>query len=271
MDSQWFNEAAQNMNDQDLPSNNAGNTVDLTLKLGLPNNNINSEKNKQIQFDFAPLAPNLPTQPPPQGKNQNEIANSNNIIGGQNSNANNFAWQSKLENQFHAPFMQPNEYGFGQFSAGVSSSTMPPPTPFPMYSNPYYYNLNFNKNPNPNPIPNSNPNPNSNFVLPPPPPTMNNYTLLDVPARRAMAKNLGSSSSSRRHGSRQQQHVENYNDQCKRCTNYNCNTNDTPMWRRGPLGPKTLCNACGIKYRKEEEKRKAKEAARNRDSNNEYG
>ncbi|PKI56129.1 hypothetical protein CRG98_023483 [Punica granatum] len=46
----------------------------------------------------------------------------------------------------------------------------------------------------------------------------------------------------------------------KRCSNYNCNTTDTPMWRRGPFGPKTLCNACGIKYRKEEEKQKVKTA-----------
>ncbi|KAJ8759996.1 hypothetical protein K2173_010852 [Erythroxylum novogranatense] len=38
----------------------------------------------------------------------------------------------------------------------------------------------------------------------------------------------------------------------KRCANHLCNTNVTPLWRRGPLGRRTLCNACGIKYRKEE-------------------
>ncbi|KAI8816038.1 uncharacterized protein EV422DRAFT_572099 [Fimicolochytrium jonesii] len=27
-----------------------------------------------------------------------------------------------------------------------------------------------------------------------------------------------------------------------------CNGNNTPMWRRGPDGPKTLCNACGVKF-----------------------
>jgi GATA zinc finger len=27
-----------------------------------------------------------------------------------------------------------------------------------------------------------------------------------------------------------------------------CNTRNTPEWRRGPNGPKTLCNACGLKY-----------------------
>lgn len=29
-----------------------------------------------------------------------------------------------------------------------------------------------------------------------------------------------------------------------------CNTTKTPLWRGGPSGPKSLCNACGIKYRK---------------------
>ncbi|PIA64338.1 hypothetical protein AQUCO_00100071v1 [Aquilegia coerulea] len=29
-----------------------------------------------------------------------------------------------------------------------------------------------------------------------------------------------------------------------------CNTTRTPLWRSGPKGPKTLCNACGIRQRK---------------------
>ncbi|KAF5748317.1 putative GATA transcription factor 22 [Tripterygium wilfordii] len=29
-----------------------------------------------------------------------------------------------------------------------------------------------------------------------------------------------------------------------------CNTTTTPLWRSGPRGPKTLCNACGIRQRK---------------------
>uniref|UniRef100_A0A0C9QV69 TSA: Wollemia nobilis Ref_Wollemi_Transcript_7469_1487 transcribed RNA sequence n=1 Tax=Wollemia nobilis TaxID=56998 RepID=A0A0C9QV69_9CONI len=29
-----------------------------------------------------------------------------------------------------------------------------------------------------------------------------------------------------------------------------CNTTKTPLWRSGPQGPKSLCNACGIRYRK---------------------
>lgn len=34
----------------------------------------------------------------------------------------------------------------------------------------------------------------------------------------------------------------------RRCTS--CNTSVTPEWRRGPLGPKSLCNACGLQYAK---------------------
>ncbi|KAJ0980618.1 hypothetical protein J5N97_008873 [Dioscorea zingiberensis] len=33
-----------------------------------------------------------------------------------------------------------------------------------------------------------------------------------------------------------------------------CRTTKTPLWRGGPSGPKSLCNACGIKYRKKREK-----------------
>ncbi|KAE8685013.1 GATA transcription factor 15 [Hibiscus syriacus] len=53
----------------------------------------------------------------------------------------------------------------------------------------------------------------------------------------------------------------------KFCTD--CKTTKTPLWRGGPAGPKSLCNACGIRYRKKiramlglnkgEEKKKKKE------------
>lgn len=29
-----------------------------------------------------------------------------------------------------------------------------------------------------------------------------------------------------------------------------CGTQVTPVWRAGPAGPKTLCNACGVRYMK---------------------
>ncbi|VFQ91492.1 unnamed protein product [Cuscuta campestris] len=33
----------------------------------------------------------------------------------------------------------------------------------------------------------------------------------------------------------------------KKCSH--CEATETPQWRAGPLGPKTLCNACGVRYR----------------------
>ncbi|KAL3531514.1 hypothetical protein ACH5RR_010836 [Cinchona calisaya] len=36
--------------------------------------------------------------------------------------------------------------------------------------------------------------------------------------------------------------------QIKCCSD--CQTTRTPLWRGGPAGPKSLCNACGIKYHK---------------------
>jgi len=35
-----------------------------------------------------------------------------------------------------------------------------------------------------------------------------------------------------------------------------CHTRDSPEWRNGPLGKRTLCNACGIQYAKKMKKKK---------------
>ncbi|CAO3699864.1 unnamed protein product [Rhizopus stolonifer] len=38
-----------------------------------------------------------------------------------------------------------------------------------------------------------------------------------------------------------------------------CQSSETPEWRKGPLGPRTLCNACGLiwtKLRKQEKDKK---------------
>jgi DNA-directed RNA polymerase subunit RPC12/RpoP len=42
------------------------------------------------------------------------------------------------------------------------------------------------------------------------------------------------------------------------CTD--CGTLDSPEWRKGPSGPKTLCNACGLRWAKKEKKRMGKES-----------
>ncbi|MCD7473435.1 hypothetical protein HAX54_015304 [Datura stramonium] len=45
----------------------------------------------------------------------------------------------------------------------------------------------------------------------------------------------------------------------RRCAN--CDTTSTPLWRNGPRGPKSLCNACGIRFKKEERRASAAAAA----------
>ncbi|KAG0458253.1 hypothetical protein HPP92_023410 [Vanilla planifolia] len=44
----------------------------------------------------------------------------------------------------------------------------------------------------------------------------------------------------------------------RRCAN--CDTTSTPLWRNGPRGPKSLCNACGIRHKKEERRAAASSA-----------
>ncbi|KAG1239452.1 hypothetical protein G6F68_018623 [Rhizopus microsporus] len=34
------------------------------------------------------------------------------------------------------------------------------------------------------------------------------------------------------------------------CTD--CGTTESPEWRKGPNGPKTLCNACGLRWSKKQ-------------------
>lgn len=34
----------------------------------------------------------------------------------------------------------------------------------------------------------------------------------------------------------------------RRCCSH-CQSEKTPQWRAGPLGPKSLCNACGVRYK----------------------
>eukprot|EP00252_Welwitschia_mirabilis_P009028 TRINITY_DN2130_c0_g1_i2.p1 TRINITY_DN2130_c0_g1~~TRINITY_DN2130_c0_g1_i2.p1 ORF type:complete len:215 (-),score=36.45 TRINITY_DN2130_c0_g1_i2:302-946(-) len=45
----------------------------------------------------------------------------------------------------------------------------------------------------------------------------------------------------------QKEKKSNGSHQPRRCTH--CQSQRTPQWRAGPLGPKTLCNACGVRYK----------------------
>ncbi|XP_061360974.1 GATA transcription factor 18-like [Gastrolobium bilobum] len=62
-------------------------------------------------------------------------------------------------------------------------------------------------------------------------------------------------------GSNGNNNNNNHNDPllARRCAN--CDTTSTPLWRNGPRGPKSLCNACGIRFKKEERRASAAAAA----------
>ncbi|KAJ0974118.1 hypothetical protein J5N97_016083 [Dioscorea zingiberensis] len=45
----------------------------------------------------------------------------------------------------------------------------------------------------------------------------------------------------------QQQQQQQLQQQPRRCSH--CLSHRTPQWRAGPLGPKTLCNACGVRFK----------------------
>lgn len=40
-----------------------------------------------------------------------------------------------------------------------------------------------------------------------------------------------------------------------------CGIRETPQWRRGPDGPGTLCNVCGLVFAKRQQRRLGRETA----------
>ncbi|OMP03460.1 hypothetical protein COLO4_10405 [Corchorus olitorius] len=228
----------------------AGNSrVDLTLKLGLPADDSNHQ-NQQVS----------PSQFPAVSMALDHLANPS-FVGATNT-------QPQVQQGMNQPAaagmvdqgaMGAAQLGQQSFMNGGSQNAWPPSGPmainaFNQFSGPYM-GMGFPSYPT-NPFPFNNFAPTAHHLPPPPAPgPANTYVLLDVPASRRADGDVGSSSGSGRRGGRRQRGV-NYNDPNKRCTNYNCGTNNTPMWRKGPLGPKTLCNACGIKHRKDEEKKR---------------
>ncbi|KAK3188962.1 hypothetical protein Dsin_028523 [Dipteronia sinensis] len=51
-------------------------------------------------------------------------------------------------------------------------------------------------------------------------------------------------------GSSKSSLIDNNNQVNEKKTCADCGTTKTPLWRGGPAGPKSLCNACGIRSRK---------------------
>jgi hypothetical protein len=55
----------------------------------------------------------------------------------------------------------------------------------------------------------------------------------------------------------QQQQQEDQDGPQRMCLNEYCKSPfESPQWRRGPLGPGTLCNACGTRFARMEAKKK---------------
>ncbi|KAI3983732.1 hypothetical protein MKX01_001136 [Papaver californicum] len=83
----------------------------------------------------------------------------------------------------------------------------------------------------------------------------NNSSGKSTPKSSSKKKDIISSSASNYHEDRHQQlthqHQQNMmaanNSDGRRCLH--CQTDKTPQWRTGPMGPKTLCNACGVRYK----------------------
>jgi hypothetical protein len=67
----------------------------------------------------------------------------------------------------------------------------------------------------------------------------------------------GSSAASRKKSKHNHEAANTENQVC-----LGCKATTTPEWRRGPMGPRTLCNACGLVYAKMIKKR-AKENGQN--------
>ncbi|KAL1363704.1 hypothetical protein HN51_011902 [Arachis hypogaea] len=82
----------------------------------------------------------------------------------------------------------------------------------------------------------------------------NNFRLRfdeEGPKQQAPLSPLGtdnSSSNSNNNNSSSNRHENNNNMIVRVCSD--CHTTKTPLWRSGPRGPKSLCNACGIRQRK---------------------
>ncbi|XP_021595107.1 uncharacterized protein LOC110601984 [Manihot esculenta] len=67
---------------------------------------------------------------------------------------------------------------------------------------------------------------------------MNSNTVLDSSSRKVKDDGDESGNSSAGKQVSRRQRYGSFVEPNKRCTNNNCNTTDTPMWRKGPLGPK---------------------------------
>ena len=74
---------------------------------------------------------------------------------------------------------------------------------------------------------------------------------IDIPAEKTDVRNLPGTLDRYADGSKKPKKVKSADEYV--CTD--CGTLDSPEWRKGPMGPKTLCNACGLRWAKKEKKK----------------
>ncbi|CAH8261230.1 unnamed protein product [Arabidopsis lyrata] len=209
--------------------------LDLTLKLGLPNSTVDTH----LSLNLSTTTTNQRTNVGADGRGDNnndggEVLNYRRALWGNDEVIHNEAARNNVEFNIRI-----YNYVFQQLAGAPNT-------------------LNFAPYPMPSPAPAPAPAP-----APETPPASDEYVLIDVPARRVRRNNSQTMANTWNENATAKR-LRGCGGSCggriegmKKCTNMNCNALNTPMWRRGPLGPKSLCNACGIKFRKEEE-RKAK-------------
>ncbi|KAL1532522.1 GATA transcription factor 12-like [Salvia divinorum] len=70
----------------------------------------------------------------------------------------------------------------------------------------------------------------------------------EAPAMSSSSESSGGKRSPKPPGARQRRkEAPESSGEGRRCLH--CATDKTPQWRTGPMGPKTLCNACGVRYK----------------------
>ncbi|CAK7339208.1 unnamed protein product [Dovyalis caffra] len=272
MDSRWFHQATASnggFNDK----NNAREKVDLNLKLGLANHddtnhqiNLSDLFNKPISMTTPSLSNfsfnGLMTTPSlanfsfngPKTNNKDVVGLNTNIIG--NNRGGNTPRNEGEMMVGGFPFqdgpishLNPCSHEMGNQSDSINLGN----------------NIVGNVAQNTNSMLRAARSSRQNLLSPPA--TLKNRVLLDFSSKNDKTGTSSKSNwkySRNWKNSRRQPQVRYFN-LYKTCSDANCETTNTPMWRRGPLGANTLCNACGIRYRKNEERKKAREAANRAD------
>ncbi|WCJ34832.1 GATA transcription factor 29 [Euphorbia peplus] len=223
--------------------------MDLSLRLGLPFQNQNENHVTPIVPDSNPL-PNFDFINP--YATHQQLASGSRMIHGGGQTSINAIEMMNMPNPNSINYGMgdmANNIGYAMSNMNLNASSVPWPSQQMENHNNYYM---------------SSIGSVVGVPMVPQTPYANNFNYGHQAINAASSGSSSSSPSSTRRRESRLQRFGTYIDINKTCKI--CSTNDTPMWRKGPLGPKTLCNACGIKYRKEAERKRAREAENNPDA-----